>query len=196
MIRVCKNSCTKCFGIVQTTDEYAKIKYKEYQIESYKKQFGIDYFQLLINPNSTEREKQDCIDAVLNHTANVTKEIEVLQQEIDRVKHATQEKIVAKPGTTGTGTTTTSTGTAAATAVEAPSSMTSPPPPPANTTTATMKTTSTTPPEGSTGVEVTTTTDTTNNNPSSSTPTLMMMEDPTMSDVPLTSTTTTTTVNE
>jgi hypothetical protein len=26
--RACKNATTKCFGIAQTSDEYAKIKYK------------------------------------------------------------------------------------------------------------------------------------------------------------------------
>ena len=164
VVRVCKNSCTKCFGVVQTTDEYAKIKYKEYQIENRKKQFGVDYFELLTNPNATEAEKQTCIDAVLKDTATVTKEIEVLQQEIERVQQTTKDKIVAKPGTTATTATTTTTTPPAATAVEAPTTTTPPVPP--------------TPPTED--VEVTATT----NHP-------MVTEDPTMSEVPLTSTPTT-----
>jgi hypothetical protein len=164
ILRVCKNSCTKCFGVVQTTDEYAKIKYKEYQMENRKKQFGIEYFALVSNPNATEAEKQACIDAVLNDTATVTKEIEALRQEIERVKQSTQDKIVAKPGTAAAAaaaSTTTGTSTPAAAAVEAP------------TTPAPVATT----PEVSTGVEVT------------ATATPMVEEDPTMSEVPLTTTT-------
>jgi transposase-like protein len=169
ILRVCKNSCTKCFGVVQTTDEYAKIKYKEYQIESRKKQFGVDFYQLVSNPNTTEADKQACIDAVLNDTAAVAKEIEVLKQEIERVKQSTQEKIVSKPGTTTTTTTAAAPTTSAA--VEAPT--------PNPTTTTTTAPTSTAP-EVSTGVEVTPTTS-------------PMVEDPTMTEVPLTSNTTTTT---
>ena len=123
ILRVCKNSCTKCFGVVQTTDEYAKIKYKEHQIETRKKQFGVDYFQLLKNPNATEAEKQACIDAVLNDTAAVTKEIEALRLEIERVNQATNEKILPKPGApvTAAATTTTAPTVAKETAtVEAP----------------------------------------------------------------------------
>ena len=52
----------------------------------------------MTNPNATEAEKQTCIDAVLKDTATVTKEIEVLQQEIERVQQTTKDKIVAKPG--------------------------------------------------------------------------------------------------
>lgn len=176
ILRVCKNSCTKCFGVVQTTDEYAKIKYKEYQMENRKKQFGIEYFALVSNPNTTEAEKQACIDAVLNDTATVTKEIEALRQEIERVKQTTQEKIVAKPGTsTSTSTAAAASTPAAAAAVEAPTTTTTTtttastitPPPPSTT------------PEVSTGVEVTATA-----NP-------IVEEDPTMSEVPLTTTTAT-----
>lgn len=95
--RVCKNSCTKCFGAVQTTDEYAKIKYKEYQIDSRKKQFGIDFLKL-VHENASEQDKQACIDKVLGDTAAIEKEIDVLRAEIERVNTVTKEKIVPKPG--------------------------------------------------------------------------------------------------
>ena len=108
VIRVCKNSCTKCFGVVQTTDEYAKIKYKEYQIESRKKQFGMDFYKLVID-NASDADKQACIDKVLADTATIEKEIDVLQAEIERVNKATNEKIIAKPGSAPAATTTTTT---------------------------------------------------------------------------------------
>ena len=77
----------------------------------------------MTNPNATETEKQACIDAVLNDTAAVTKEIEALRLEIERVNQATNEKILPKPGApvTAAATTTTAPTVAKETAtVEAP----------------------------------------------------------------------------
>jgi hypothetical protein len=111
--RICKNSCTKCFGAVQTTDEYAKIKYKEYQIDSRKKQFGVDFLKL-VHENATEEDKKACIDKALADTATIDKEIDTLRAEIERVKVATQQKIVPKPGTPAAAATTATTAPAAA----------------------------------------------------------------------------------
>jgi hypothetical protein len=96
--RVCKNSVTKCFGCVQTSDEYAKIKYKEHQIDSRKKAFGVAYINLTLE-KSTEEALKGCLEKAQADIVVFTEEIQVLQAEIDRVNHVTKEKIVAKPGT-------------------------------------------------------------------------------------------------
>jgi hypothetical protein len=96
--RVCKNSVTKCFGCVQTSDEYAKIKYKEHQIDSRKKAFGVAYINLTLE-KATEEALNACLEKAQAEIAVFTEEIQVLQAEIDRVNHATKEKIVVKPGT-------------------------------------------------------------------------------------------------
>jgi hypothetical protein len=108
ILRVTKNSFTKCFGVVQTTNEYAKIKYKEHQMEARKKQFGVEFLKL-IHDKASEEEKQACIDKALTDTAAIEKEIDVLKVENARVNAATNEKIVPKPGVTAPATTASST---------------------------------------------------------------------------------------
>jgi hypothetical protein len=121
ILRVTKNSCTKCFGVVQTTDEYAKIKYKEIQTESRKKQFGVEFLKL-IHDKASEEEKQACIDKALADTAAIEKEIDVLKAEIARVNAATNEKIVPKPGVTAPAVAAASTTTTTTTSAAAPMS--------------------------------------------------------------------------
>jgi hypothetical protein len=96
--RVCKNSVTKCFGCVQTSDEYAKIKYKEHQIDSRKKAFGVAYMNLILE-KATEEALNACLEKAQAEIAVFAEEIQVLQAEIDRVNQSTKEKIVVKPGT-------------------------------------------------------------------------------------------------
>lgn len=95
--RVCKNSFTKCFGFAQTADELAKIKYKEYLIDSRKKAFGVAYFQLL-QDNATPEALKSCVDVAMADVAKIMAEIVVLQEEIDRVNNDTKEKVLPKPG--------------------------------------------------------------------------------------------------
>lgn len=175
IIRVCKNSFTKCFGVVQTTDEYAKIKYKEHLIDARKKKFGVDYLAL-IHANADEATKQQCIDTVLADTAAIEAEIATLKEEIARVNKATDDKIVRKPGEAAkppppTTASTTTAASAPAAAVEAPPA----PTPAAAPAAAPMA-------SDNVGVEVTA-------------PTTTGMDDQTMQDVPLTTTTTTTATN-
>jgi hypothetical protein len=97
MMRVCSNCCTECFGAVQTTDEYAKIKLKESQIRHRARQFGADYYKLLRNTAASDQAKQACINAVLADTDALEREIEALKSEIERVDQITKLKRVQKP---------------------------------------------------------------------------------------------------
>jgi hypothetical protein len=100
--RVCQNAFTKCFGFAQTADELAKIKLKEHQIETRKKNFGVSYLNLL-NEKATPAALQSCIDAALADIAVMQADIVTLQAEVDRVNHVTKEKIVPKPSSGGGG---------------------------------------------------------------------------------------------
>jgi hypothetical protein len=177
IVRVCRNSCTKCFGAVQTTDEYAKIKYKEFQIENRKKQFGVDFYKLVVNKDTTEQAKQDCINAVLADTKLVEGEIEALKLEIQRVDQATKEKIVQKPGAPVAAAAPTASAAAATTVAQ-------PPPPPQVQTQAAIEAPVSSSATG--GVEVTTTA------PPTTATTIPDDMDPTMQEVSLTTPTTTT----
>lgn len=90
--RSCANTFHKCFGCVQTSDEKAKIKYKEYQIESRKKAFGVDYLNLLAS-SASEEELKACIDTAQTDITNFESEIKVLEEEIARVNTETEKKI-------------------------------------------------------------------------------------------------------
>jgi hypothetical protein len=139
--RVCQNAFTKCFGFAQTADELAKIKLKEHQIESRKKNFGVAYLNLL-NETATPAALQSCIDTALADIAVLQADIVTLQAEVDRVNNVTKEKIVPKPSSGGGGggggggrgaaaTTTTTTAPAAttpATATTTEPTVASPPP--------------------------------------------------------------------
>jgi hypothetical protein len=150
--RVCQNAFTKCFGFAQTADELAKIKLKEHQIETRKKNFGVSYLNLL-NEKATPAALQSCIDAALADIAVMQADIVTLQAEVDRVNHVTKEKIVPKPSSGGGGggggaataastapTKTEPAAAAVAPPVEAPAA--SVPPPSTTTTTTTTTTTS------------------------------------------------------
>jgi predicted RNase H-like nuclease (RuvC/YqgF family) len=102
-------------GCISTSDEKAKIKYKEYQIENRKKKFGVDYMNLKLKEGgSTDDELKACIDTCLEDLEKLNKEIADLEAEIDRVNTATEAKIIKKPGAEGA-----ATGTAAASATAA-----------------------------------------------------------------------------
>jgi hypothetical protein len=147
--RVCQNAFTKCFGFAQTADELAKIKLKEHQIETRKKNFGVAYLNLL-NEKATPAALQSCIDTALADIAVLQADIVTLQAEVDRVNHVTKEKIVPKPsggGGAAAATTTTTPAAAAPTTTatttepamappaEAPAAAASVPPPSTTTTT-------------------------------------------------------------
>jgi hypothetical protein len=125
LMRSAKNAVTKCFGCVQTSDEKAKIKYKEYQIETRKKAFGVAYINTLRNSNSADGATlQGCIDEALADIAKMEKEIAELQNEIDRVEGATREKILPKPGVAAAASPTAAATTTATPAVVPPPSET------------------------------------------------------------------------
>lgn len=98
VMRSCKNAVTNCFGCIQTSDEFAKIKYKAYQIESRKKTFGVTYLNL-IQEKASEESLNACLNAALADVSVFEKDIQVLQAEIDRVNQETRVKIeTTKPG--------------------------------------------------------------------------------------------------
>jgi hypothetical protein len=125
--RVCQNAFTKCFGFAQTADELAKIKLKEHQIESRKKNFGVAYLNLL-NETATPAALQSCIDTALADIAVLQADIVTLQAEVDRVNNVTKEKIVPKPSSGGGGGAAANTTTTPATATTTEPTVASPPP--------------------------------------------------------------------
>lgn len=97
--RTMMNSLTSCFGCVKSSDEKAKIKYKEYQIVGREKAFGVAYMDL-VDGDATESELKACLETCIADLAVIRKEIKDLQDSIKKVEEETQQKIVAKPGET------------------------------------------------------------------------------------------------
>lgn len=101
LTRSVKNAAHQCFGCIMTSDEKAKIKFKEYQIESRKKAFGVEYIDLLQKTDSTPDVLQQAIDKCQDDIQVLQQEIETLVKEIERVNKDTERKLVTKPGTAG-----------------------------------------------------------------------------------------------
>jgi cell division septum initiation protein DivIVA len=94
-----KNVFAGCFGFIQKSDELAKIKYKESQISGRKKQFGVEYLDL-VEAEATSEQLEACLKKAQEDLKKIKDEITDLEQEIARVDGETKKKIVAKPGTT------------------------------------------------------------------------------------------------
>jgi chromosome segregation ATPase len=103
IVRSAKNSFQQAFGCIQTSDEKAKIKYKEYRMENRKKAFGVEYMNMK-RVNATEEELKNCVTRCGEDLDVIKQEIETLEGEIKRVDDAVKSKIVAKPGTKPTDT--------------------------------------------------------------------------------------------
>ena len=100
--RSTRNCFHSVFGCLQTSDEKAKIAYKEYLIESRKKKFGVDYMNLkktATAEDGKEEALEECVVKCLKDIEGMEQEIASLRQEIDRVENETKGKIQAKPGT-------------------------------------------------------------------------------------------------
>ena len=116
--RSTKNAFTGCFGFLRKTDELAKITFKESQITSRKKAFGVEYMDLLA-ANAKPEELEACVQRALDDTKELRDQIAELEKEIARVDEETQKKIIARP-TTSTDTPAPPEGPAPAPVVEAP----------------------------------------------------------------------------
>jgi hypothetical protein len=97
--RGAKNVFAGCCGFIQKSDELAKIKYKESQIAGRKKQFGVEYLDLVAE-EATPEKLEACVKTAQEEMKKIKDEIAELEQEIARVDGETKKKIVAKPGTT------------------------------------------------------------------------------------------------
>jgi hypothetical protein len=94
--RTLKNSMYQCFGCVKTSDEKAKIKYKEHQIETLKKTFGVAYINL-VDGGADEEALKTCLKTTQDDIEKIKKEVATLVEEVNRVNEETKSKIVAKP---------------------------------------------------------------------------------------------------
>lgn len=95
--RSTKNACTSFFGCIKKSDEIAKIKYKESQIVTRERAFGVEYMKLLAK-GATPEELDACVKEAQADTKKITDEIAELEKEIARVDEETNKKIIAKPG--------------------------------------------------------------------------------------------------
>ena len=101
--RSTRNCFHSVFGCLQTSDEKAKIRYKEYLIEARKKKFGVDYINLKkasTEEKGNEETLEQCLQQCLNDIEAMEQEIAVLRQEVDRVENETRSKIQTKSGQT------------------------------------------------------------------------------------------------
>ncbi|GKY93587.1 hypothetical protein MPSEU_000326100 [Mayamaea pseudoterrestris] len=102
LLRATKNCFTRCSGKVQSTDERAKIKVKEMKIANRKKQFGVDYMTRVLEHDATDSELQAIVEQCKSELLQEQREIDELQEEIERIHRETERKIQVKPTTQGT----------------------------------------------------------------------------------------------
>jgi hypothetical protein len=91
-----KNAFTSFFGCIKKSDEIAKIKYKESQIVTRERAFGVEYMKLLAK-GATPEELDACVKEAQADTKKITDEIAELEKEIARVDEETNKKIITKP---------------------------------------------------------------------------------------------------
>lgn len=130
----------ECMGCMKTVDEYANIRYKEYEMEERKKKFGLAYMKIVMEATKKGVEADAAELKGLEHACVkdlevLEGEIKALKEEIDRVKNETEAKKV-KPGNSGAaGTTSGTTAAASTTPAETTTTTTTPAPATTNTTT-------------------------------------------------------------
>ena len=95
-IRVTKNAFTGCLGSVKKSDELAKIKYKESQIAGRKKQFGVEYLDLLA-AKAEPSDLEACVKKAQDDMKKIQDEIVELEKEVERVNEETEKKIREAP---------------------------------------------------------------------------------------------------
>jgi hypothetical protein len=95
-VRVSKNAFTGCFGFLKKSDELTKIKYKETKIAGRKKQFGVEYLDLVAK-GAESAELETCVKTAQDDMKTIQDEIAVLEKEIERVDEETKKKIITKP---------------------------------------------------------------------------------------------------
>lgn len=138
--RSTRNCFHSVFGCLQTSDEKAKIAYKEYLIESRKKKFGVDFINLRKTATAEDGKEdalEECLQKCLKDIEGMEQEIASLRQEIDRVEKETKSKIQVKPGTASATTTAAAKPEEAHTSTPAATPAPAPAPAPAATTTTT-----------------------------------------------------------
>jgi uncharacterized small protein (DUF1192 family) len=95
-VRGTKNAFTGCFGFLQKSDELTKIKFKESKIAGRKKQFGVEYLDL-VSKGAEPAELEACVKTAQDDMKKIQDEIAVLEKEIERVNEETKKKIITKP---------------------------------------------------------------------------------------------------
>jgi hypothetical protein len=95
--RSTQNAFYSCFGCLQTSKEKAMIRYKEYEIEQRKKEFGVDYMNL--KKQGQENQLQDCVDTALFRIAMFETEIQNLMTTIAAKDNALKSRLIPAPRT-------------------------------------------------------------------------------------------------
>lgn len=94
--RSCSNCFASCMGLVQKSDELAKIEFKKQQLASRKKTFGVEYMDLK-DSGATNEELEACVQKCVDDMNKIRAEIEELQKEVERVDAETKAKIKPPP---------------------------------------------------------------------------------------------------
>lgn len=124
--RSAKNRFYSCFGCLQTSKEKALIRYKEYEIEQHKKQFGVSYINL--KKQGQDDQMPGCMQTALFRIAIIETEIKELQTKIASKHEEIKRQMVPAPAapssvaTTPTSAATTPTSTPPETTALAPPS--------------------------------------------------------------------------
>jgi uncharacterized small protein (DUF1192 family) len=105
--RSTKNFFISVFGCIQTSDEKAKIRFHQYQIESRKKAFGVEYVNLL-KTKASQADLDACVQKCVKDIDRIDEDIAALNAEIEKVTGETKKKIIQAPAKAPAPATTTS----------------------------------------------------------------------------------------
>lgn len=94
--RYTKNCWARVVGATAKSEKLARIKVLERQMQQQKRQFGVEYFELVQRSGTTDDELQACIQRAKNSISAIEQRIVELQIAVEQTDEATRRKIAKR----------------------------------------------------------------------------------------------------
>ena len=94
LARTTNNSYVRVKGFVKKSDKQARKRAKELQLLNRKKQFGVEYMNLMESESATEQDLQSCLQKAQTELNAIRQEIAALEGKIQRTEEKTKNKIL------------------------------------------------------------------------------------------------------
>jgi hypothetical protein len=95
VVRLTRNTWTRCVGFVKKSDKLTKIQIRNEQIKSRKRQFGLEYLTLL-RENASDDQLMISLHSALSRIDALEDDIRRLRETATAINAATKSKIIRK----------------------------------------------------------------------------------------------------